>query len=181
VQSANTVVFIPSSFDFIRVQNHFRSLTGTTHTVLSEYGNKLYEGLLTDVSFNRQVFFQPRYLPSKASLLRRQQVIFARQRTVPLLQEVRSHAETLITLGLLTTGPRPFSCCRYKIRGIRNVIFYGPPDHPQFLSEFLSFPSLDNGVDTSDVTCRVLYSKYDFFRMERIVGTREAVAMVSAN
>ena len=36
VQSANTVVFVPSSFDFIRVQNHFRSLVGTTHTVLSE-------------------------------------------------------------------------------------------------------------------------------------------------
>ena len=69
---------------------------------------------------------------------------------------------------------------RYKIRGIRNLIFYGPPDHPQFFSEFLSFPFLDDGVDASDVTCRVLYSKYDFFRMERIVGTEEAVAMVSA-
>lgn len=72
------------------------------------------------------------------------------------------------------------SFCRYKIRGIRNVIFYGPPDHPQFFTEFLSFPFLDDGVDASDVTCRVLYSKYDFFRMERIVGTKEAVAMVSA-
>ena len=70
-------------------------------------------------------------------------------------------------------------CYRYKIRGIRNLIFYGPPDHPQFFSEFLSFPFLDGGVDVSDVTCRVLYSKYDFFRMERIVGTKEAVAMVS--
>lgn len=69
---------------------------------------------------------------------------------------------------------------RYKIRGIRNLIFYGPPDHPQFFSEFLSFPFLDDGVDASDVTCRVLYSKYDFLAMERIVGTKEAVAMVSA-
>jgi len=31
------VVFVPSSFDFIRVQNHFRSLVGTTYTVLSEW------------------------------------------------------------------------------------------------------------------------------------------------
>jgi U3 small nucleolar RNA-associated protein 25 len=81
----------------------------------------------------------------------------------------------------LSLDPPPFiSFCRYKIRGIRNLIFYGPPDHPQFFSEFLSFPFLDDGVDASDVTCRVLYSKYDFFRMERIVGTKEAVAMVSA-
>ena len=73
-----------------------------------------------------------------------------------------------------------FSFRRYKIRGIRNLIFYGPPDHPQFFSEFLSFPFLDEGVDASDVTCRVLYSKYDFLAMERIVGTKEAAAMVSA-
>jgi len=79
-------------------------------------------------------------------------------------------------MNLLTLVP----CCRYKIRGIRNLIFYGPPDHPQFFSEFLSFPFLDDGVDASDVTCHVLYSKYDFFRMERIVGTKEAVTMVSA-
>ena len=49
VQSANTVVFVPSSFDFIRVQNHFRSLVGTTHTVLSEWGNRKHaDEALTD-------------------------------------------------------------------------------------------------------------------------------------
>jgi U3 small nucleolar RNA-associated protein 25 len=66
---------------------------------------------------------------------------------------------------------------RYKIRGIRNLIFYGPPDHPQFYTEFLSYPFLDEGVDTSDVTCRVLYSKYDWFRLERIAGTEGAVEL----
>lgn len=37
VQSVNTVVFIPSSFDFIRVQNHFRKSLGVSFSVLSEY------------------------------------------------------------------------------------------------------------------------------------------------
>lgn len=36
VQSANTVVFVPSSFDFIRVQNHFRKNVGVSFAVLSE-------------------------------------------------------------------------------------------------------------------------------------------------
>ncbi|KAG6375476.1 digestive organ expansion factor [Boletus reticuloceps] len=36
VQSANTVVFIPSSFDFIRVHNYFRRMSGISFTVLSE-------------------------------------------------------------------------------------------------------------------------------------------------
>lgn len=37
VQSANTVVFVPSSLDFIRVHNHFRKNVGASFTVLSEY------------------------------------------------------------------------------------------------------------------------------------------------
>ena len=67
---------------------------------------------------------------------------------------------------------------RYKIRGIRNLVFYGPPDHPQFYTEFLSYPFMDDDVEASDVTCRVLYSKYDRFSLERIAGT-EGVAELS--
>ena len=36
VQSANTVVFIPNSFDFIRVHNYFKKNARVTFTVLSE-------------------------------------------------------------------------------------------------------------------------------------------------
>lgn len=36
VQSANTVVFVPSSFDFIRVHNYFKKELSVTFTVLSE-------------------------------------------------------------------------------------------------------------------------------------------------
>ena len=50
VQSANTVIFIPSSFDFIRVQNHFRKVNAS-FTVLSEYSSN------QDISRARQAFF----------------------------------------------------------------------------------------------------------------------------
>ena len=59
----------------------------------------------------------------------------------------------------------------YKIRGIRNIIFYAPPDHPQFYTEFLSYPFLDDGVEAADITCKVLYSRYDYMRLERIAGS----------
>ena len=36
VQSVNTIVFVPSSFDFIRVHNYFRKSAGVSFTVLSE-------------------------------------------------------------------------------------------------------------------------------------------------
>ncbi|KAG6812707.1 hypothetical protein H0H92_001210 [Tricholoma furcatifolium] len=138
VQSANTAVFIPSSFDFIRVQNYFKKHSGVSFAVLSEYSTN------QDISRARQAFFQ-----GKKSFL--------------LISE-RFHFYK-----------------RYKIRGIRNLLFYAPPDHPQFYTELLSYPFLDEGVDSSDVTVRVLYSKYDWFRLERIAGTEAAAGLIKAH
>ena len=55
---------------------------------------------------------------------------------------------------------------------MRNIIFYAPPDHAEFYTEFLSFPSLDDGVIAEDVTTTLVYSKYDYMRLERIVGSQ---------
>ncbi|KAL4265866.1 U3 small nucleolar RNA-associated protein 25 [Pleurotus pulmonarius] len=137
VQSANTVVFVPSSFDFIRVHNHFRKNAGVSFSVLSEYSSN------ADISRARQAFFS-----GKSAFL--------------LISE-RFHYYR-----------------RYKIRGIRNLIFYGPPDHPQYFTELLSYPFLDDGVEASDVTCRVLYNKYDWFRLERVAGTEAALELIKS-
>ncbi|KAI9571122.1 digestive organ expansion factor [Boletus coccyginus] len=131
VQSANTAVFIPSSFDFIRVHNYFRKMSGINFAVLSEYSSN------QDISRARQAFFSGK----KAFLLISERFHFYR---------------------------------RYKIRGIRNILFYGPPTHPQFFPEFLTYPFLDDGVDSSDVTCRVACCRYDWFKLERILGSRGA-------
>ncbi|KAG6884055.1 hypothetical protein C0993_001818 [Termitomyces sp. T159_Od127] len=136
VQSANTAVFIPSSFDFIRVQNYFKKHSGVSFAILSEYSTN------QDISRARQAFFQ-----GKKSFL--------------LISE-------------------RFHFYKRHIRGIRNLLFYGPPDHPQFFTELLSYPFLDEGVESSDVTCRVLYSKYDWFRLERIAGTEAAAGLIKA-
>ncbi|KZP19811.1 digestive organ expansion factor [Athelia psychrophila] len=135
VQSTNTAVFVPSSFDFIRVQNWFRQHAGVGFAVLSEYSSN------QDISRARQAFFQGK----KAFILISERFHFYK---------------------------------RYKIRGIRNIIFYGPPDHPQFYTELLSYPFLDEGVQAEDVTCRMMYSKYDWFRLERIAGTEGATELV---
>jgi hypothetical protein len=68
VQSSNTVVFVPSSFDFIRVHNYFRKHAGVTFTVLSEYVHPLFMSnhqlifyrysTNQDISRARQAFFK---------------------------------------------------------------------------------------------------------------------------
>lgn len=67
---------------------------------------------------------------------------------------------------------------RYKLRGVQNVIFYAPPEHAQFYGELLAFPFLDEGIDASDVTVKVLYSKYDAMRLERLVGSRAVGGLI---
>ncbi|CAJ0831211.1 2586_t:CDS:2 [Entrophospora sp. SA101] len=72
---------------------------------------------------------------------------------------------------------------RHFIRGIRHLIFYALPDHPQFYLELLN--SLDtnpaSGSDTtSNNTCKVLFMKYDQLRLERIVGSDRINRMISS-
>ncbi|KXN84148.1 U3 small nucleolar RNA-associated protein 25 [Leucoagaricus sp. SymC.cos] len=135
VQSTNTVVFIPSSFDFIRVHNYFRKQARVSFAIISEYSTN------QDISRARQAFFKG-------------------------------------TKSFLLVSERFHFYKRYKIRGIRNLVFYGPPDHPQFFTEYLSYPFLDDDVDASDVTCKVLYSKFDWLRLERIVGTEAGLQLI---
>ncbi|KAF9050338.1 digestive organ expansion factor [Panaeolus papilionaceus] len=137
VQSTNTIVFIPSSFDFIRIQNHFRK-SRYDYAVLSEYSTN------QEISRARQAFFKG----TKAFLLVSERFHFYR---------------------------------RYKIRGSRNILFYGLPDHPQYFTEFLSFPFLDDGVEAGDVTPKALFSKYDRMKLERIVGTEGAVELIKSS
>jgi U3 small nucleolar RNA-associated protein 25 len=61
---------------------------------------------------------------------------------------------------------------------VRNIVFYAPPDHAQFYHEFLSFPFLDVGVLAEDVAVKMVYSKYDYMRLERIVGSKNVVDLL---
>jgi len=82
---------------------------------------------------------------------------------------------------------------RYRIRGAKNFIFYAPPSHASYYSEFLKFPftspsNANNSgtltfdpelqqVDESELSAHVLFSKFDLLKLERIVGTRDAKRM----
>lgn len=90
---------------------------------------------------------------------------------------------------------------RYRIRGAKTIVWYQPPEHAQFYSETLETPFLpsrngtgagvdgdglsakasarsDNGgdedeidVDEAEITSRVLWSRFDKLRLERLVGS----------
>ncbi|KAI3819299.1 hypothetical protein L1987_13126 [Smallanthus sonchifolius] len=65
---------------------------------------------------------------------------------------------------------------RYKIRGIQNLIIYSLPERKEF------YPEIVNMLEGShSMNCTVLFSRFDFLRLERIVGTGPAKRMVTSD
>jgi U3 small nucleolar RNA-associated protein 25 len=99
------------------------------------------------------------------------------------LRRVRSHFLSGKISLLLYTG-RAHHFYRYKIRGVRNVVFYQLPDDPAWYEEMVSSSGwLGANVQadrmaSEDGRVRVMFSKWDGLRLERIVGTERVVGMV---
>ncbi|CAG7899676.1 unnamed protein product [Brassica rapa] len=66
---------------------------------------------------------------------------------------------------------------RYKIRGIKNLIFYSLPERKEFYPEIMNM--LDEG--SYDMMSTALFSRFDLLKMERIVGTASAKRMISSD
>ncbi|KAI1142617.1 DUF1253-domain-containing protein [Hypoxylon sp. FL0543] len=71
---------------------------------------------------------------------------------------------------------------RYTIRGVRRVIMYGLPDNPIFYKEivggYLSKSEQALKLEPGKGTVRVMFSKYDLLKLERIVGSKRVGKMI---
>lgn len=76
-------------------------------------------------------------------------------------------------VGFLLMTERFHFYKRYRIRGIKNIIFYGLPMHDHFYSELINFIE-----DSQDATIMTIYSRYDKMALERIVGSKSVGRMV---
>jgi len=64
---------------------------------------------------------------------------------------------------------------RYRIKGARHIVFYGPP------SERAVFPEILGAVQRpSSCTCTCFYTKADMFALERVVGLQRAKKLLAA-
>ncbi|TGJ88693.1 hypothetical protein E0Z10_g78 [Xylaria hypoxylon] len=71
---------------------------------------------------------------------------------------------------------------RYVIAGVRRVIMYGLPDNPIFYREivggFLSKSEQDMCLEPGRGSARVVFSKYDVLKLERVVGSKRVGKMI---
>ncbi|OTB09224.1 hypothetical protein M426DRAFT_316514 [Hypoxylon sp. CI-4A] len=71
---------------------------------------------------------------------------------------------------------------RYILQGVRRVIMYGLPDNPIFYKEivggYLSKSEQDLKLEPGKGAVRVLFSRYDLLKLERVVGSKRVGKMV---
>lgn len=65
---------------------------------------------------------------------------------------------------------------RYKIRGIKKLIIYSLPERKEFYTEIVNMLE-----DSEDMSCTVLFSRFDKLRLERVVGTSHAKRLMSSD
>ncbi|KAJ3330292.1 rRNA-binding ribosome biosynthesis protein utp25 [Blyttiomyces sp. JEL0837] len=76
-------------------------------------------------------------------------------------------------LGIVLYTERFHFFRRYHIRGVHHLIFYGLPEHAHFYSELV------NSIEKApNVSCTVLFNKYDRMKLERVVGTARVSKMM---
>ena len=71
---------------------------------------------------------------------------------------------------------------RYALKGIRHLIFYQLPQSPGFFSELCNLmqPAFQNrkGGSQGNMSCTVLYCKYDVHRLASVVTSNRAELML---
>lgn len=71
---------------------------------------------------------------------------------------------------------------RYLLNGVRRVIMYGLPDNPLFYKEivggYLAKSEQKLKLEPGHGTSRVMFSKYDVLKLERIVGSKRVGKMI---
>ncbi|XP_071511189.1 U3 small nucleolar RNA-associated protein 25 homolog [Diadema antillarum] len=176
-------VVIPLPQVFHRIQcdsfasSHDKRFKFFTTKVLPQYRESLMAGTMI-------------YIPSYFDFVRVRNYFRKLEISFAQICEYTSQSNISRARLYMMKGTRPFLLLterfhffrRYKIRGIRHIVFYQLPIYPQFYSELcnmLEKPAAIEGA-TQEHNCTVLYTKYDAQRLGAVVGMQRNAHMLHA-
>ncbi|XP_078671933.1 U3 small nucleolar RNA-associated protein 25 homolog [Branchiostoma floridae x Branchiostoma belcheri] len=141
---------------------------------------------LKDGNLQRTLFFIPSYFDFVRirNYFRKEDITFAQ------ICEYTTQANISRARQYFQRGDRPFLLFterfhffrRYRIKGIRSLVFYELPLFPHFYSELCNMLEPGGGEGgAADRTCTVLYTKYDAQRLAAVVGAGRCGHMVTSS
>lgn len=89
--------------------------------------------------------------------------------------------------ALLLYSERAHHHFRYRLKGVKKIVFYGVPENPLFWAEIISLLGLGGGKAAQGAKAaevnpkgavRALFSKWDALKLERIVGTERVGRLI---
>lgn len=103
---------------------------------------------------------------------------YTKDKKVAMARDMFFHSEK----HFLLYSERAHFYRRYAIKGIRHLIFYQLPANPKFFAELCNFMHWQNKKGGSDgnMSCTVIYNRYDVHRLAPVVSTDRAQTMVSS-
>ncbi|ODV86870.1 hypothetical protein CANARDRAFT_231056 [[Candida] arabinofermentans NRRL YB-2248] len=158
-----TLIYIPSYLDYLRVKNYMKQETKLSFVSIDEYSSQ------SELTKNKHFFSN--YFNNAKIMLYTERLHFYK---------------------------------RFNLKGVKNVIFYGLPSDSSFYSEILNFIienkikiDLNNSkmilndneedetkeeadqLDLNLCMIRIMFSKIDFIKLEKLVGLKKAGQLVN--
>ncbi len=105
---------------------------------------------------------------------------YTKDKNIAKARDLFFHSET----HFLLYTERSHFYRRFSIKGIRHLIFYQLPQNPHFFSEMCNlmqsgYQNRKSGSE-GNMTCTVIYDKYDAQRLSSVVSTEKTGQMLSA-
>lgn len=137
------------------------------------------------------------YIPSYFDFVALRNIFLKREISFVSVHEYSRVTETSRGRARFAQGRKPIMLytgrCNYfhrhAIKGIRHLIFLGLPEHPQFYADQVNLintgtpMNLTDDVDTatSVSSCLALFTRFEGFALERVVGTANCSRMLQSD
>eukprot|EP00898_Chlorokybus_atmophyticus_P001794 jgi/Chlat1/2615/Chrsp178S02458 len=122
-------------------------------------------------------------IPSYFDYIRVRNFMQDQEASFEMICEYTDLPDTSRARGLFSQGRRRFLLYterthfyhRHRLRGIKDIVFYSLPEHSNYYAEIINL--LEGGQNPTSL---VLFSRFDAFALERVVGTARSKRMLKS-